>query len=167
MGYVCVDTQTLIWGVRQRATAGQEEMIQRAGIFVQECQDVGDTILVPAVVLGELLAGIPPEEHDDFFQTIHKRFVVAPFDGPAALVYGQLWYEHRGTVIPEVREADPDVTRSVVKADHMIAATAVATRSDVLVTDDKPLARFSEGRIAVRAIRDVAIPAKQTDLFTQ
>jgi predicted nucleic acid-binding protein len=163
MGAFCIDTQTVVWGVRRVATPGQEDMIDRAGVFIQQCQDAGDNLIIPAVVLAELLAGIPVEQHTDFFQTIHRRFIVAPFDGPAASLYGKLWWEHKQN--PSPQNGDDSPNRQVAKADRMIAATAIAARCDALVTDDRQLANFSSSNIAVKTVRDIPIPARQEVLF--
>lgn len=163
MGAFCIDTQTVVWGVRRIATPGQEDMIDRASVFIQQCQDAGDTLIIPAIVLAELLAGIPADQHADFFQTIHRRFIVAPFDGPAATLYGKLWWEHKQNLPSPNGDESPN--RQIAKADRMIAATAIAARCDALVTDDRQLTRFSSSNIAVKTVRDTPIPAGQDTLF--
>lgn len=164
MGLVCIDTQAIIWGVCRTAKPGQEEMIERAALFFAQCEEQGDTLVVPTVVLAELLAGLPTDTHAVFVQELQERFVVAAFDGPAALTFGRLWHTNKDGVVPQVRQENDQVTRSVVKMDHMIAATAIGQRCDALCTDDHPLQRFSEKHIPLRSIADLTIPAKQMKL---
>jgi len=35
MAVVCLDSQILVWGIKQQATAGQEDMIPRANAFLK------------------------------------------------------------------------------------------------------------------------------------
>ena len=149
MKLFCVDTHTVVWGVRKVATPGQEDMIPRAEAFLNQCDKDGHRVIVPTIVLGELLAGVPVETHPEFIRSIQRRFLLAPFDAAAALVYGRLWQVHKERVIPEARQELPGITRAEVKADHMIAAVAVARHCDQLCTIDRALIRFAEKHIGI------------------
>jgi predicted nucleic acid-binding protein len=157
MKQVCVDTQTIIWGVRQIATPGQEDMISRAVALFERCRKDGDLLVVPTIVLGELLAAVPLDEHPDFVRLIQGRFLVAPFDAAAALVYGRLWQAHKSEIIPQARKELAGLERAEIKADHMIAAVAVARRCDQLCTADKALIRFAERHISILRLPDVPV----------
>jgi predicted nucleic acid-binding protein len=157
MKLVCVDTQTVIWGVRRVATAGQEDMIPRAVALFQRCAKDRDLVVVPTVVLGELLAGVPVDSQPEFVRQVQRRFVLAPFDAAAALAFGRLWQEHKEKVIPQARTEMADLTRAEIKADHMIAATALARRCDHLCTADKALARFAERHVPILHLADVPV----------
>lgn len=155
MKLYCVDTHTVVWGVKKIATSGQEDMIPRAESLIRMCEKDGHRILVPTVVLGELLAGVPVESQPDFVRRIQRRFLLAPFDAAAALVYGRLWQAHRATVIPQAKR--DGIEHAVIKADHMIAAVAIARKCDHLCTTDNALIRFSHEHINILHLSDVAV----------
>lgn len=154
MKLICVDTQTVIWGVRRVATPGQEDMIPRAVALFRRCEKEGDRIVVPTIVLGELLAAVPVSNQPEFVRLIQRRFLLAPFDAAASLVYGRLWQAHKGDVIAQAKVEIKELTRAEIKADHMIAATAVARRCDQLCTSDKGLIRFSQQHIPILHLLD-------------
>lgn len=53
MKRVCLDNNILIWGVRRRATGGQEGHIPRAVALFEELDESGARIIVPTPVLSE------------------------------------------------------------------------------------------------------------------
>lgn len=159
MKQVCVDTQTIVWGVRRLATPGQEDMIPRAVALFEKCERDGHLVIIPTIVLGELLAAVPLDNHPEFVRLIQRRFLVAPFDAAAALVYGRLWQAHKAEVIPHAKEEIVELTRAEIKADHMIAAVAVARRCDQLCTADKALVRFAQRHVPILHLSDVPVQA--------
>ena len=50
---IAVDTQILIWGIRQAATAGQEDRIGEAVAFLEWSAGRGDELVVPATAVAE------------------------------------------------------------------------------------------------------------------
>jgi hypothetical protein len=58
MKIVCVDNHVLLWGLREFASPGQEDMIPRTKQFLADCKEQGVQVLVPSVVLAELLTAI-------------------------------------------------------------------------------------------------------------
>ncbi len=160
MGLICIDTHAVIWGVKREATPGQEEMIDRAVAFLKECEDRKDRVMLPAVVLAELLAAVPPEDRTAFVDQMHMLFHIAPFDAQAALRYGVMYQDFRSRNNHDHNNRNPSPSRECVKADRMIAATAVARQCDALCTEDDGLSNFARGHIALRKISQM--PAQPT-----
>ena len=55
MKLVCVDNHVLVWGIKEQAMDGQEDMIPRTKAFFDDCKKNDIQIMVPAVVVGEML----------------------------------------------------------------------------------------------------------------
>ncbi len=141
MSLVCLDTHILIWGVRNEAAPGQEEMIGRAQRYFDYLDANKDRILIPTVVVSEFLAHTPPEKHAALAQTLLKRFMVVPFDLPASLKAAEIWQSSRQSIVPGLRAEFPDITRAKIRSDILIVASAVARKCDRIVTHDEALIR--------------------------
>ena len=83
MKQICVDNHILLWGLREIATEGQEDMIPRTKRFLKDCEEQTTRILVPSVVLAELLTAIEPKHHALTTNLLEKGFSIAPFDAAA------------------------------------------------------------------------------------
>lgn len=158
----CVDTHMLIWGIKQQCTPGQEDMIERAKSFIGHCQLKGHKLLIPSVVVAEMLVGLPLEAHGDFIRTLEQLFMVAPFDIGVSAVYSKMYIEQKGTI--DLLTA-AGVTKRKIKADFMIAATAVSRQCQSLYTGDVEIIRFAGPYIRVEEIKDIPLPAKTMGLF--
>lgn len=51
MKQFCIDSHLLIWGIREEAEQGQEDMILRTKAFFSDCKNNNIRIIVPSVVL--------------------------------------------------------------------------------------------------------------------
>lgn len=52
---VCLDTHVIIWGIKEEATPGQEEMVQRAKSYIRHQDEQDIDIMVPAPVVAEAM----------------------------------------------------------------------------------------------------------------
>lgn len=52
---VCLDTNILIWGIQNKASAGQEQMLERTRLFLKDLDESKAKIIIPSLVIGELL----------------------------------------------------------------------------------------------------------------
>ncbi len=157
---VCLDNHILIWGIRAVATTGQEVMIIRAKALIKELDQADAEVLVPTVVVGEFLAGVPREQHGELVNVLNRRFQVPPYDVRAAAVAAGLWrdYASRKPTLRELIEAEfPGTQKAKIKADVMILATALARRADILYTHDGPLKTIANGLIEVRELQPVEV----------
>jgi len=64
MAVVCLDSQILVWGIKQQATAGQEDMIPRAKAFLKWLDDNDKKVIIPAPIITEILMPVPIEDYD-------------------------------------------------------------------------------------------------------
>ena len=148
---ICIDTHILVWGVRRVAEPGQEIMIERAGHFLDKCQNDGVKVLLPALVFGELVAGIPLEVATALARTLQQRFMVAPFDARAAEEFGRMWRRWK--------QNHPESSRQKFRIDHMILATAITRGAWCIYSHDPDVRRLSDERIEVLELPE--LPPRQ------
>ncbi len=138
MSRACLDNHILIWGIRG----------------------------VAAVVVAEFLAGVPRAQHTELLKVLSRRFQLPPFDVRAAAVAAGLWRdaaERSPHLRDQIREAFPGTSRTKIKADIQILATALARNTDILYTHDSALRMMAEGRIEVRGLPPA--PPTQVELL--
>lgn len=163
---VCVDTHILIWGIRGVASPGQEEMIERTGLLLEELDEKQSDIIVPSVVIGEFLLGVPANRYKDVMSVFERRFQIVPYDGLAAIKAAEIWIEkNRGSagITEELREGLENSRRVKLKDDCKIVATAVRYKADCIYSEDEGVQKFGKDFIDVHPVpRDLM---KQEDLF--
>ncbi len=168
MKRVCLDNNILIWGVRSKASKGQEDCINRAVSLFGELDEMGARIIIPTPVLAEFLTYSPVHRHAEITASLERHFQLTPFDGYAATVAARLWRElaeKPRTWHDELHAEVPGITRARIKYDIQILATAMARHTDILYTHDKGLTKLAKGRIDVRQLP--SLPPKQEDLFKE
>lgn len=116
---VLVDTNVLIWWIREAATPGQEDMVRRAGWLFESFDEDDDVeVMIAAVTLAEFLSGSSPAERARERQIAEESLIVQPFDARAAEKAAELWSVGR-----ELEAYDG--ARSILKADLLIVASGV------------------------------------------
>jgi predicted nucleic acid-binding protein len=160
---VVVDTQALIWGVKEDSTAGQEAMIARAKAFLRN--EEGLDLAIPTVVLGELLVRVPSELHPMVTNLVSGGYALLGYDARAASEFARLFKKRLddGT-IEELRDGDAGETRRKTKADLMVVATAIAHGADYIVSNDAGLQTLAEGEILVQ---DLPTGSEQIELMEE
>jgi predicted nucleic acid-binding protein len=149
MKQVCVDNHVLLWGLREVATDGQEEMIPRTKQFLKDCEETSTRILVPSVVLAELLTAIEPKYHALTTNLLEKGFSIAPFDAAAAQAFAKLWQQRKESGLVDRIRAEDGATRQELKADCMIVAIALVRKAEAIYSHDGKLRKFSDGLVPV------------------
>lgn len=142
MSTVCLDNNILVLAIRGAASNGQENMIARAQALIAAIERQRDVVIVPAVVVGEFLAGIPVTEHKQTLQVLTRRFQIPSYDARAAAIAARIWRERAGQMPSAndlLREIVPDIKNAKIKSDIQILATAIANRATTLFTHDKAL----------------------------
>lgn len=118
MALICFDTNFVIWGIKQEASPGQEHCIKRANYVIEQCEENGDQIVVPALVVGEALCAIPENERSDFVRFLPAQgCLIMPYDSKAAIHYAKMWSDRNGS---------GEFSREEMKTDYLIAAVALA-----------------------------------------
>lgn len=146
----CIDSHVLIWGVKKEANADQSHMIPRAEYFLQQCEESHAVLMVPAIVVAEVLIGIPEPEKEQVLSTMNQRFRIYPFDTRASVQFARLWDEKWAESKKE--ELSDTVTRAHLKADFMILSIALANNATRMYTGDGPLTRLSKGFLDTREL---------------
>lgn len=149
----CLDTNIIIWAIKEEAKAGQDDMIPRCKQLVKHLRGKNHTLVVPAIVLAEALVRVPANDHPGFIRKIRTGFVIAPFDPAAAGRLAQIWAAYKDH--PHVREAaaNQERTRAMMKADCQIIATALAAGATALYTNNtRDFERFRMPGLEIKEI---------------
>lgn len=154
---VCVDTHILIWGIQKNAKSSQEPMIERTSRFLRWLDDQKTIILLPSLVLAEFLMRIPTEQHAEIIGFLDNSFKVVPADALVASEYARIWQVNYNNGLPT------NVPREKMKIDHLIVATAVARKAEIIYSEDGNLHKFAQGFIEVKG---VPIIPKQLEINT-
>jgi predicted nucleic acid-binding protein len=149
----CIDTQILIWGLKEEASTGQESWIPIAKEFLKKLSEEKTLIVIPSIVLAELLISIPKNERESFISEIEKSFIIAPFDVVASNYYTEVWESN----FKQIKD-NHSCTRDHLKADLMIYATALATSSKVLYTHDSEILAIKHNSMECQHIPDIQLP---------
>lgn len=151
MNLVCFDTHIIIWGVRGKATPGQEDSIEKAKYLINKCEKDGIKIMVPSVVVAEVLCALEPGLHNAVSELMHRRFIVPPFDTKAALHFAKMWRNKKQLK----DDSEMSISRAEMKADFMITATAFARGANCIYSEDAGLKNFAQDYIDVRSLPNV------------
>lgn len=145
---VCIDSQIIVWGIKEQATSGQEEMIGKAQSFFRWIDENGHDCIIPSIVVAEVLSPEPPEIRAAYLETLTQGFVVVNFDVRAGMKYAELLYGK----FQQAKETATNlgVDKHTMKADHMIIATALANGANCIYSYDKAMKAFATGHIEVK-----------------
>ncbi len=151
MKLVCFDNHVLVWGIKEQATFGQEEMIPRAKALIKTLDETHVRVLIPSIVIAEFLLRIPPDEHALVINLFHRSFVVVSFDTSAASWFSKIWQAKKEQAVIE-QLAKNGKTRAELRTDSLIVATAVSQKADCIYSHDDGLKEFAKGYIVVNEI---------------
>jgi predicted nucleic acid-binding protein len=152
MAIVCFNTHVVIWGIQKVASPEQEDMLFKAEALIATCDEKKHQIIIPSLVFGEVLMGIPPEEHPAFISLMHKKLRVIPFDVKAAALFAKMWRKWSETKDYPNSLDGKRPSRDKIKIDYMIAATAKANNAECIYTEDPGLKKFAEEYIRVERL---------------
>lgn len=156
MEVACIDTPILIWGVQGNATAGQDDMVNRTKSLLLKLDKERTRVIVPAIVMGEFLLKIPVGEHPKYQELVSKRFMIVPYDLRAALVFSKIWHQKtQASVIEEIKAGG--VSRTQLRADTMIVATAVASGASCIYGHDNHVKKLADGFITFSNVADLVL----------
>ena len=158
MDLVCFDTHIIIWGVREKATLGQEDKIEKSKYLISMCEKNGIKIMVPSVVIAEVLCALEPRLHSAVSELMHRRFIVPPFDTQAALHFAEMWRNKKQP------KDESGISRSEMKADYMIIATARARGANCIYSEDSGLKKFAQDYVDVKPLPHVERQMSITDI---
>ncbi len=160
MRLICLDNHALIWGIKEQAKEGQEDMIPRTKAFIESINNDETSVLIPSVVVAEFLMPVPPALHAMVINLFNKNFIIAPFDALAASKFSLVSQTYKPP--EEAKELiKNEATRAELKADTMIVATAVARKADCIYSHDNWLKVLAKNFIEVKEIPFIPQQLKQ------
>lgn len=109
------------------------------------------TVFLPTIAISEILVPVPPQQRVLLIAQLEERFVLCPFDLPAAAIAADLWCRYRQ--LPHDMKY-PD--RSVLKADAMIVASAKSAGAVEFYTTDA----------RCRALADLVMKGKEPPAYS-
>lgn len=151
---ICLDNHFVSWGIRQKPDPGFEDMPIRTKHLFYDCEEKNIPIIIPALVLGESLCGIPIEEHGAFLNDMRRNFEIVPYDTQSALFNARIWHEKKA-LIKEIIEKPGD--RQAIKTDICILSIALARGCNILYTNDEKLQKLASKYIDVKTVGDLPI----------
>ena len=158
---VCLDTHVIIWGIKEEASPGQENMVQRAKSYIRHQVNQGVNLMIPAPVVAEALIRGEVDDLRTIRTIIESSFFIPAFDSPAAFLAAEL---ERSRGVVELLEQG-QVPRSHIRIDTQIAAIAITQNADMIISHDRYMRTIAQNRIQVIEIPD--IPEQENLQFSQ
>lgn len=159
----CIDSQIIIWGIKNQSTDTQVDMIEKAATFFNWVDYNGHEIVIPTVVVAEILAPEPIDVRIKYSEILNKNFRVVNFDNLCALKYAQI-LNGKFEDVKKIGQEN-DWSRQKMKLDHLIIASAIANNATCIYSYDKGLKSFANNLIDVKEFPPA--PTRQPDLFSQ
>ena len=153
MSSVCLDTMILVWGIQQNAKPTQQAENLKAISLLDKLDKQKTKIVIPTIVLGEFLLGIPSEYHLATANQFDRRFQLTPFDAQCAQQFAHIWQANSAR-LDELRAIGS--TRKTIQADCMILATAIVRGVDCIYSHDPHLEKLSQGYIQIRKMPEAS-----------
>jgi len=133
---VAIDTNILVWGIRKQ---GDSEQMKRALWLFELLNEQNAKIIVPSIVLAEYVAGCVDNQIDEAVSVISTEFIIAPFDTMCAKDATHLFKKQK-----DIYPSNLPNSRSLLKADAMIVATAYRHGADVFYTGDQKCLKMAQ-----------------------
>jgi len=160
---VCLDTQIMIWGIKDQFTPNRKEIAEKAKHFVKKLNDENTKIVIPSVVLAEMMSNVPEDERSKVLNCFTKNFQIQPFDARTALIYADRYYKKYFDPLTG-HETIMEGSRETIVADLMVVASAKAADVDVLYSEDSDVHKLSKEFIKASRIPDAM---GQMDFFEE
>ena len=108
------------------------------------------------LVVSEFLANVPDESEAALLQVLSQKFMIVPFDAPAAVLAARVWRKNSSGNPSLVKQLkDEGVKQAKIKADLQIIGTALARRADRITTHDEGLVKNAKGHIDAGPMPDL------------
>ena len=152
---VCVDTQTIIWGIQGQSREDQKNMIPRARLLFKNIADEGYELVIPSIVISELLVGVKADnKRVEVVSFLENNFEILSYDLHCAKIHGDLVarllslpaHEHNAILIASGCEK---TTNAMISNDRKIVATAIANDVTRIYSHDKNLRNNTASMIVV------------------
>ncbi|GAC1302287.1 MAG: hypothetical protein NVSMB24_06670 [Mucilaginibacter sp.] len=146
----CIDSHLVIWGIKKQSTDSQKDMIGKTERFFQHAAQNKVEIIIPTVVVTEILAVEPEENHAAYLKEIHKGFIIADLDVRIAKKAAELMHKK----MPDLKSylTENNLSRDKMKIDHIIAATAMIHKVDYMFTYDRHVKNLCKDIIPIAGV---------------
>jgi predicted nucleic acid-binding protein len=159
----CLDTNIVIWGIQGRAHPSQGEMVSRSRALIANLRKEKVRVIIPSIVLGEFLIGLPLDEHPRYEQLVRSKFPIIPYDFAASMIFARIWRTKTDEqTIARIKAEENPPTRAQLRADLMIIATAISAGCSCIYGHERRFYQYTEGFIRFEHIDDLEL---QTDSF--
>ena len=154
----CLDVAPLIRGIQSarrndrrcssdKRSEEERKMVRRTQQFLQDLQESGKKVLVPAPVVLEYLAGVPQNRRKAHQELFNKLFLVPALDLAAASLAADL---QNAPAVQEAIRADDSLIDSRLSTDASIVAIALVNNATHIITSNVETLRLvAQGRIKV------------------
>lgn len=143
---VCLDTNIVIWGILGEGKAEDELKRKKAVYLLEILQQQSDRVLLPAIVLAEVVAKVPPPNREEVVAKLSLACEIVPFDAGSALEFSTV--RNVG-----MKKKSREFPRKEISLDSLIVAICRRQNVQVLYTDDDKL-----GKIAASFMRVEGLP---------
>ncbi len=150
MKKVCLDTNILVWGVKETANAGQEINIPRAKFLFEYFDAKKITVVIPSLVLGELLSNVTDvDEAERIFDYISANFEILQHDVLSARVFARKRIQLDAKNIKQYLQEN-HVPKCRMINDLNICSMAIASECDGIFTNNlRDFQKFMDGEIPI------------------
>lgn len=125
---VAIDSQTLVWGIRQQ---GNDDQNRRAIWLFEQLDSQRAQIIVPTIVASEYLTHVAKADHAAVLAELSSRFVLPPFDVRCASLAAELFRLNKS----DTSKSKPG-WRNCLRSDTLIIATAKIHGARIFYTGD-------------------------------
>lgn len=158
MKIVCIDTQILSWAIVKNPPAGNSHLVSVARDFMQWVNDQQFRVIVPSIVVSELLIPVPPEEHPIVLSQFSTDYRIVPFDLACARKFAEMRRHHiiQNRLKELLNPKQLSATKSALKADVMIIATAITFGAETLYSHNDDMRNMATGFIEALSFDEVS-----------
>ncbi|MBT1698260.1 hypothetical protein KK083_15310 [Fulvivirgaceae bacterium PWU4] len=159
---VCIDSMICVWGIKKKATQGQEFMVAKTEAFLKSLDAQNTKIIIPAPVITEILCPVDISQRAGLMSSITKHFMIAPLDTMAAIKAGEIWNENKDSWKEIYGSSEEEGLRNRFKYDILIAGIAITRNVYCLYSNDARLRGICSKHIDTQSLPDIAV---QRELF--
>ena len=157
---VCLDSQIVIWGIKNQSSPEQVAMIEKTREFLDQLAEKGIQILMPTIVIAEILIPEPLDNQISILNIITKNFIIGDLTIPIAQKFARLFSANKN--LQDLLKEQENLRKDKMKFDHIIVATALHYGASCIYSYDLHLKSFANNKIEVREIPEIS---KQNTLF--
>lgn len=134
---ICIDTMVLIWGVQKYAQKDRDkevnENIELAGTFIKHIAKEGESIIIPAPVVMEYLAGLEDSVRSKHLAILDNFGTIASLDTKASALAAKLHRRYQNKINKRI----PKGEKPRIATDTMILAIALSQNASMIVTHNQ------------------------------